>query len=967
MDDKKKIGNLIDTILFSSLVVSLIMTILLPFISFTSQNYPDFIYGISLYNTNKSLELAIYKSLLLVGSIVSLMFGIKFNNKPIENRQPKRPYLYYFLIGLVIATVMFSTIISTKLITAIFFYIIVYSLWQNYANKLMLIGFFTYYATTAIIALITFLVPICSFYEIFYKFGDDINQIFLLILSMFFTFGIICLWKKLGEKFLNKTILVLQIFLPLNLLIYFKDTYEYGSEIVKLPYPTLFYVVIGSVILFAFYNIFSFIKKQFNNENLNVKALISLASVLVIFAINSFTSPAQIVPSDLFHHGEQIVEYQQVFGQNLALYKDFTPSSGNYSLLTGTVLKLLGDSATIYPVAYSLILFCFAIIVGTLSYTLAGSSISLLLGASTGLFIYNRGYLILPILLILTLPKLINNRDLWLKIWILLIVIAGFYYPIYGASMLFATLPFGIIQFKEFLKTNHRKNFKFWFGWLLVFLAVIAMLPIFLNMAKHILLLANQSMLADGATILNPRQFMPKEYLIFLPTGIKFVFYILSKIFIPTISVILPITILGTIWFNNKNQDFYKSPLFLVLSSSIIFQIVAFSYTLIAADEGTIISRTAIVVVPILQYLTLGFYTFGKDYLNENTKKQLVTLTLILASSIMFSTIFSNWFSCDIKYKIGGLQNDSCKLSASFKYLNNDYVFVDGKKLNIKKLGKGFMKRENFKKLKEYNDFIQTHKMQNATFMNLPRIFYYMLDVKSCYTDLTYLFQTKKAQDNYINYLNKISQKPIVVDFEYLGNYEILKWIEDNNYVKLKNGWFVYTEDLEKYHLTNSDIEKTSDIFDDEINFDISCNSFGKSIKTLEKTFDRTLFMPVEGVIYGKNSLKIKFKNKINGKEFDYLCLKININEDLSKKFFGGFDDKLLTLYKNNQELSKYILNIYWDNKKNQPIVTVLGNGELLIPLGYNSNWRNNSHKNLLIEIENMPNLKIKKIEFLGR
>lgn len=82
--NEKKIGDLINTILFSSLIVSLIMTILLPFISFSNQIYPDFIYGISLYNTNKSLELAVYKSLLLVGSIVSLLFGIKINNTPIK-------------------------------------------------------------------------------------------------------------------------------------------------------------------------------------------------------------------------------------------------------------------------------------------------------------------------------------------------------------------------------------------------------------------------------------------------------------------------------------------------------------------------------------------------------------------------------------------------------------------------------------------------------------------------------------------------------------------------------------------------------------------------------------------------------------------------------------------------------------------------------------------------------------------
>ena len=377
--NEKKIGDLINTILFSSLIVSLIMRILLPFISFSNQIYPDFIYGISLYNTNKSLELAIYKSLLLVGSIVSLLFGIKINNTPHKDNPPKLPYIYYFLIGLVLTTVIFSTVISTKLITALFFYTVVYSLWQNYANKLMLMGFFSYYTTTAIVALITFLVPIYPAYEIFYKFGDDVNQIFLLILSMILTLVIICLWKKFGEKFLNKTILILQIFLPLNLLIYFKETYEYGEKVIKLPYPALFYIVISFVILFAFYNAFCFIKKQFLEKNLNIKTLISLSSVLVIFAINSFTSPAQIIPSDLFHHGEQIVEFQQVFGQNLTLYKDFTPSSGNYSLLTGTVLKLMGDNATIYPVAYSLILFCFAILVGVLSYTLAGSRISLLL------------------------------------------------------------------------------------------------------------------------------------------------------------------------------------------------------------------------------------------------------------------------------------------------------------------------------------------------------------------------------------------------------------------------------------------------------------------------------------------------------------------------------------------------------------------------------------------------------------
>ena len=199
--NEKKIGDLINTILFSSLIVSLIMTILLPFISFSNQIYPDFIYGISLYNTNKSLELAVYKSLLLVGSIISLLFGIKINNTLHKDNPPKLPYIYYFLIGLVLMTVIFSTVISTKLITALFFYIVVYSLWQNYANKLMLMGFFSYYTTTAIVALITFLVPICPAYEIFYKFGDDVNQIFLLILSMILTLGIICLWKKFGENF----------------------------------------------------------------------------------------------------------------------------------------------------------------------------------------------------------------------------------------------------------------------------------------------------------------------------------------------------------------------------------------------------------------------------------------------------------------------------------------------------------------------------------------------------------------------------------------------------------------------------------------------------------------------------------------------------------------------------------------------------------------------------------------------
>lgn len=965
--NNKKVGNLNNIILISSLLVAFIMTAILPFISFTNQNYPDIIYGISLYGTNKSLELLIYKSLLFIGCFISLIFGIKINKQNLKNTRPKLPYLYYFLLGLVLITALFSTVISTKLITAILFYITVYSLWENNANKLMLMGFFSYYTLTAIIAFITYLIPNCAFYEIFYKFNDDINQIFILILSTLFSIGIIFLWKKFEENFLNKTILILQLFLPLNLFIYFKNTYEYGTEIINLPYPTLFYLVIGTVIIFLFCNSILFLKNNFKNDNAKIKTLISLSSVLVIFSINSFTSPAQIIPSDLFHHGEQIIEYQQVFGQNLSLYKNFTPSSGNYSLLTGFILKLLGDSATLYPVAYSLILFCFAIIVGFLSYTLAGSSISLLLGASTGLFIYNRGYLILPILLILTLPKLIKNRNLWLQIWILLLLVAGFYYPIYGASMLFATLPFGIIQFREFLKTSQKKNLKFWLYWLVILSITLAMLPIFFKMAKHILLLANQSMLADGATILNSRQFVPNEFLCFLPNGIKFVFYILEKIFIPTVSVIIPTTILGTVWFNNKNNDFYKSPFFLVLTSSIIFQIIAFSYTLISADEGTILSRTAIVVVPILQYLTLGIYAFGKKYLSENFRKQSVILTLILASGIMFSTIFSNWFSTDINYKIGGLQNDSCKLQASIKYLNNKYIFVDGKALNISKLGKGFMKQENFENLKIYNNFINKHNMTTANFINLPRMFFYILNVKSCYTDLTYLFQTKKAQDNYIKYLNTLPNKPIVSDFEYLGNYEILKWIENNNYVKLKNGWFVYAPDLNKYNLNQNDIAKNSNIFDDEIDFGISCNSFGKPIKTLKKIFNKNLIMPVQNITYSENKIRIEFKNSINGKDYDYLYLKLKTNKNLNKNYSEGLDNRILTLYKNNPKLTESSLNIFWNNKINKPIKTFLGNGELLIPIGYNSTWRNNSHKNLILEFENANNIRIENIEFFGR
>lgn len=505
--------------------------------------------------------------------------------------------------------------------------------------------------------------------------------------------------------------------------------------------------------------------------------------------MNSYINPACVAPSDTWHHGEQITTWFQVNGLNQGIYSDFFPSSGTFSVPIGALVDFFGGKATHYAAAYSLIAMIFAIITASLCRMLGGEKVALIVALGAGVLIYNRGLLILPYLLILTLPKVINNRSYWLKSWIVLSLVNGLYYPAIGISLLFATMPFGIVQLVLFFKTEWKeKRVKagFWCSSGLVLAGILICSKLLLNMATYILSLVGQSLEADSFTLLSYTK-CPDFFMTFLPDGYRFILYLFFRLSISGLVVVLPVT-LFFILRRRQDNTFISSPMSFALSSSAIFMVSYFSYSLLRADAGTLLSRTGVGVFNISLYLAIVIYRYGNKYMTE---KLVSLLFVVLFSTTSLSFAFSssaNFPQVDMGVKTGGVVNDADRLMPYYDINPEQYLYTPSLEGNEKEwIGEGFIRNDNYSTVIWCKQFIDAYGLENEYFLNLPRFYYFLLNVKAAYVDSTLILQSEEAQKHLLEHIE--DKNPVVTSYNIALDYELVKWMQKKNYVVLENGW----------------------------------------------------------------------------------------------------------------------------------------------------------------------------------
>lgn len=974
----------VGVILLAALLCAGLFSAILPVVSDSPQEYTDMIFGLASYYGNKSGELNLYKILLAVGLMGATVLSIFI--KPREDRECKLPLLPYLLVALNLGMLIMTDEIMWKPVAAAVACFLCLAICRERVNQLMIAAICVYYSVTGVITLLPFL-----FWDSLSPLFSSLNDQFL-ILVFFAMFSLwLYFWKKRGDTFLKRSVWIMQALIPLNLLMFLKNNYLYGEEMVSLSYPRAYrWIIIGLILACIGTCIAQYLKHK-NDSLSDCKGLISLSLVIVVLVMNSYIVPAQIVPSDTWHHGEQITEWQQIFVLDQSLYENFNPSSGNFALLPGLFQFLLfGGEATAYPAAYSCVLMLTAAVCAILMYRFTSPAMALLLCAVSCIGIYNRSYLILPYLLLLSMPRLIENRSAWFKVWILGTLLAGLYYPIYGVAMLVAVLPFGIVQLIEWFRGGElRSKLRspwFWLGWILTLAVVALSCPLLLRMVEYTLNLASQSLYADSILMIGTVS-GPEYFLTFLPEGLRYAVYIMARVFIPIIAILLPLTSAIVLSVKKRKERFVTTPLFLVLTASAILPVIAGMYTMYRADSGSILSRTFAILLPTSQYLFLGIFQFGKPHFTSRARRNVASIFLVIASvgCVTISSI-CQFPNIDQGVEVGGFASDAARLTPYYTIDETAYTYLDEEALTQEtdlNWGSGFCATESYEQMMEMKRYIDTHHMQDTAFVNLPRYYYTVLNVKAAYSDSTSLLQTKLSQKAAIACYETYDRLPIITTIDCFGNYDILQWMREKDYVRLENGWYVCRADLETYGLSDARV--------DPIHY--ACGhygmvpaNFGNSMDSLEQRFTGQYDVLSDWIgeaerneDTGATEITAVLPEAVSGADYGYLYIDLWSNLDLEKDYetrwedqpadplvpeeetesYLTWDDTLEIYYRPNPNMTRYTVTVRWGMERDgglayQQSAMILGNGKLLIPVNRNLEWTENQIKTITISCSDL-------------
>jgi hypothetical protein len=968
----------------AQVLFALIMVGLLPYISEQPQQYNDIIYELTSENgMNKSGELQLFWLSLAASVAVSIILGVIISghksNKPLE--KIKRPAIY-----IVAQTSLFHCL-------------------QKKFIGFLILGLFCYYAITGVIALTIYLTS--GVWDI------TIKQSWLYEGAIFLTFILACIWAKYGRKSYRYIILGLQFLIPLNLFIYFKNLYLYNHRIIEINQPVGYSaVIIGFIIVLYIYDVYVIKKRRWFNGNMEYKQateFILLASVVTIFIFNSYFLPARVIPSDLWHHGEQITAWQQVFEQGQVLYADYSPASGLFPMVTGFILNIILDGTTAsYSAAVALMMLIFAVVTIVLFYYCSSSpGLSLIVSSCFGLTIYNRMYLLLPALLVLMLPVLIKNRSCWLKTWMFSCFLAGLYYPAYGGALLIGTLPFGIVQIIAFYRSNEYREKKhratFWLGWIMTLTLLLISTPLLYRMAKYILAASSQTVLADGAPLFgycaglgDAIGFLNNK----LAGLILYLVYITVRTSLPAIAVTAPILCLFYYFRTDTSlKEKLISPAFLGLSSIPILLMAGYTFSLLRADTGFIIlSRTSGLLLPIFSFFfILVLWRYGRIFLHKRTIYFIIGVCLIvgiLLTQFGNTSRFPNASTSSIK--TAGFINDSVKL-ISYYSVPEDFSLLMDDSENLARAGRGFMKTDNYEQAVHYAKAIDELGLANESFMNLPRLYYYLLNVKAAYTEASLLFKSESMQKMLINYYEE--NLPIVTGISAKPNYLLYRWLIDHNYKHMKNGLFLAQSTIADLKLEGFVEGETIKYHNMDWGLDV--NSLGRSFHTLSKLFSLRMDVTSNAYITNENetAMIIDLDKPVDGMEYDYLYLEIETSVPYEKKYDGTIFENILTYFSVNPMLETHVrevflrggdkkfsynladgkaykMGLFWKNdgekyRDEKKYTFSLGNGKLLVPLGCSTNWLLEKNKQLkLVFPDNFPddaNIIVSKAVLLQR
>lgn len=805
-----------------------------------------------------------------------------------------------------------------------------YIFFQDIYKEILLTVLFTYYGILSIFTVI-------SHFTTKGNISNTLLYIITLVISLSFLGSCIFFQKK---KLISSSIMLLQFLLPFLLAVFLVDTYLYQNTLIQIPYAPFYYLFFGVLFLFFEWSVFSLWRKK--------DRLVSMAAPILIFIYNSFSAAPMYAQPDQHHHGEQMIPWQQVFELGQKLYTEYTPISGLFPMVNGTIQNIfLNGTVSDYSPSISITVVLFSILTMYLLAKHAGTNWALCFAVLFALPSYNRQYMVLPVLLLLTLPKLVANKGLWLPSYVFSCFLSGLYYPLFGAALLLGLAPLGLWQFITYIMSKawkaDIKKLSFYISWLLCLVPVILSVPLLLKLLNHTLTYSSQTVLADGISLLG--QSAPQNLFPFFPEGnFKNICYIFLRFFLPMIGVwLLSYVLLKYILISSK--EFKKTKklscpsLLFGLAAGAVTLLFSYSYTLVRADYNMVLSRTAPVLIAVFgMFLPILLISYGKSFSRS------FVLLLVAASFSLPMTLYTKVEDMKFPnmwvYPNGGsdiLLDDSAKL---FTYYAVPEGFLRSDDLNISqetadRLGAGFLISDQVHYINDYEKVIEKCRAvaKDTTYLGFDgQGFYYFNHAKACATGFIPAAKGYAAQKNIIETAEK--NPPVIFLINGESNYYLYYWMWENGYRYKAEDHAFYPARLYEQIYGSQPSDNYLDYFTGEEyghHLGLVPSSFGNSMETLSSLFirEKNILEDLQTAAYQE---AYSCQGDFWGTEYDFLYLEI------APAGLGG----VMTYFPSGTvTVSFQALGIDEETAKNriQTVTCTIKDGKLLIPMGMNPNW----------------------------
>lgn len=914
--------------LFLVIIIAAIISLkLLPICSEGTQIFTDFIIEhVSGSGLNKSGELTLFWLITVGGFIFLWILLYLFEKAPkysLKSSPKKTSYNrdnLFFLCITVLPFFVYYTVYQQFSIPLLFGGIIsvVCIFFKNLQVNIVVPTYIlTYYGILSILSIG------CHFTA-----AAQLSSVSLYVITFFLGTTIVILStlfsrKKENIPFNQGILVILQCLLPGLFSVFVVDKYLYKGTIIGLPYAKGYYVffILTTLIMIGLLlkNAFDFFQKK-------SAEYISVATPMIVFAYHSFCAGPMYAQPDQHHHGEQMIPFLQVFEHGHSLYDTYTPVSGLFPFVNGGIQHILLDgTVTDYAPAISITMVIFCFITMYLISRHTGNLYGLMFAVLFTLPCYNRQYMVLPLLLLLTSKKLFQKPLWWFLSYIFFSFLAGLYYPLFGAAILLAIAPFGIYQAGNLIKMKETALFHikakekrlFIICSILLFLLIAVALPLLFRMLKHTLIYSSQTIAADGITLSN--QATPDFFMSYLKghDALRHYLYLGMRFLLPALGIWIAAYYLYS---SLRKKEYFYSLSFL---SCIITLVISYTYTLVRADTNRLLSRTGPILIAVIGiYLPIILLqNYSKLRKNDYIILGLsMSLPLLLYMQVSQTKNPDLWVYPDGESQL--VMDDSKKL---FSYYQVPETFLKSEDTDLplqyqNRLGRGFMVADQLSYIKDYASVIEKCQKvnENTTYMAFDgQGFFDYLGVKCYGTGYIPAARSYKAQEKI--WQSDSENLPVVFYIQPQYNYYIFRFMLDEEYIYCQADKAFYPPNLYK-QLTEAGYTMSSDDYrldTEPTDFGLSAASFGDSADSLLAA----------GSLTKKSS--INTLSVIDGKACDGLYLEFN----------PEYIDKFPTAGKENLQIK-----ITWQTTDRQSfegsqITCQYGKGRLFIPMGMNATW----------------------------